>query len=536
MLPHVAFLFFIQKFMWFKKLWLSKEILERILAKGYENPTPIQEWVIPLLLNWEKDIIWQAQTWTGKTASFALPILENLDWRKKKVQAIILTPTRELAIQVANEIKSFSPKNVKIQLLYWGQSLSKELQWLKNNPQIVVWTPWRMLDHLINRKTLDLSWIRYFVLDEADEMLNMWFIDDIEEILKHTPENKQILLFSATMPKAIKELAKKYLKNYDEVKIERKELTNPNIIQKHFKVSQKNKFDALCRVLETEPDFYGIVFCRTKADVDEVSSKLVQKWYKAEWLHGDISQNLREKTLGRFKNQWIKILVATDVAARWIDINNLTHVINYTLPDNPETYTHRIWRTGRAGKKWEAISFVTPKELRNLAVIEKTIKTKIPQEDLPDVDQLIQSKRNRLKNIVEEKIQQDHLQYEDLANELLKLWKHEKVLAAILEEAYWNEFNQLHYKNIQTEEFGKWEKRLFVAKWRQHGIKKPSDLIRWIENEIWMKLWDVGRIDIKDNFSFINLNESDAEVVINHFKKVNKRRPMITLAKEKSRN
>jgi len=520
--------------MWFEKLWLSKEILQKIKEKGYENPSPIQEGVIPLLLNSEKDIIWQAQTWTGKTASFALPILENLDWRKKKVQAIILTPTRELAIQVANEIKSFSPKSVKIQLLYGWQSLTKELSWLKQNPQIIVGTPWRVMDHLLKRRTLDLSAIRYFVLDEADEMLNMWFIDDIEEILKHTPENKQILLFSATMPRAIKDLAKKYLKNYDEVKIERKELTNPNIIQKHFKVSHKNKFDALTRVLETEPDFYWIVFCRTKSDVDEVSSKLVQKWYKAEGLHWDISQNLREKTLWRFKNQWIKILVATDVAARWIDVNNLTHVINYTLPENPEAYTHRIWRTWRAGKTGEAISFVTPKELRNLSWIEKTIKTKIEEWKLPEVKDLIKSKQDRLKNLVLEKIQNDWLVYEDLASSLLKLWDHTKVLAAVLEEAYGNEFNELHYKKIQTENFGQWEKRLFVARWRMDWIKSPRDLIRWIESEIWTKLWDVGRIDIKDKFSFISLNESDAYIVIQYFKKQNKRRPLVSEAKARN--
>ena len=521
--------------MWFKKLWLSEKLLKKIKQKGYQDPTPIQEWVIPLLLNSQKDIIWQAQTWTGKTASFALPILENLDKRKKKVQAIILTPTRELAIQVANEIKSFAD-DIKIQLLYGGQSISKELSQLKQNPHIVVGTPWRIMDHLINRKTLDLSWIRYFVLDEADEMLNMGFIDDIEEILKHTTENKQILLFSATMPKAIKQLAQNYLKDYDEVKIERKELTNPNIIQKHFKVSGKNKFDALCRVLETEPDFYGIVFCKTKADVDEVSSKLVQKWYKAEGLHWDISQHLREKTLWRFKNQWIKILVATDVAARWIDINNLTHVINYSLPENPETYTHRIWRTWRAGKTWEAISFVTPKDIKNLALIEKIIKAKIPQAQLPQIEDLIQAKRQRLENIVKEKLQQDHLQYEDFASQLLKLGNHEKVLAAILEEAFGNEFNQLHYKQIPQENFEEKEVRLFVAKWKQDGITNPPALIKWIENQIWTKLQDVGRIIIKDNFSFINVNESDAAIILDHFKKLNKRKPIITLAKQKSRH
>ena len=278
------------------------------------------------------------------------------------------------------------------------------------------------------------------------------------------------------------------------------------------------------------------MFCKTKADVDEVSSKLVQKWYKAEGLHWDISQHLREKTLWRFKNQWIKILVATDVAARWIDINNLTHVINYSLPENPETYTHRIWRTWRAGKTWEAISFVTPKDIKNLALIEKIIKAKIPQAQLPQIEDLIQAKRQRLENIVKEKLQQDHIQYEDFASQLLKLGNHEKVLAAILEEAFGNEFNQLHYKQIPQENFEEKEVRLFVAKWKQDGITNPPALIKWIENQIWTKLQDVGRIVIKDNFSFINVNESDAAIILDHFKKLNKRKPIITLAKQKSRH
>ncbi len=308
----------------FKDLWINDFLLKKIQKKWYKNPSPIQEAVIPLLLKWEKDIIWQAQTGSWKTAAFALPLLQKIDPNFKSVQAVILAPTRELAIQIANEFKSFSDKNLRIQLLYGWQSIQKELDGLKRKPQIVIWTTWRILDHLINKKSLDVNNLKYLVLDEADEMLNMWFIEDIEKILKYTPENKQILLFSATMPKAIKNLAMKYLNKPDEVKIERKELTNPNIEQKYYMVDNKNKFDALCRILETEPDFYGIIFCRTKSDVDEISKNLLKKWYKAEAIHWDISQNLRERTLWRFRNQAVKILVATDVAARWIDINNLT--------------------------------------------------------------------------------------------------------------------------------------------------------------------------------------------------------------------
>jgi ATP-dependent RNA helicase DeaD len=517
----------------FADLWLSQKLLEKIEKKGYTNPSPIQEGVIPLLLNSDKDIIWQAQTWTWKTAAFALPILERLEKDNKNVQALILTPTRELSIQVAEEIKSFTDNDVKVQLIYGGQSISKELDGLKRKPQIVVGTTWRVIDHILRKKSLKVDNLKYLVLDEADEMLNMGFVEDIEQILQYTPENKKTLLFSATMPKGIRNIVNKYIKDHNEVKIEKKELTNPNIEQKYFRVDDKNKFDALCRILEVEPDFYGIVFCRTKADVDDITSKLVQKWYKAEWLHWDISQNLRERTLWRFKNQVVRVLVATDVAARWIDVNNLTHVINYTLPENPEVYTHRIWRTGRAWNKWEAISLVGRKEWRSLAWIEKTIKTKIQEVELPKVEELIKAKRERLINKTAELLEkQENPKYLDLASDLLKLGEAEKVLSAVLEEAFGSEYLETHYKKLVSKQYNVWgETRLFIARWKLDNIKNPGQLIKFVENETGHKLWDVGRIDIKDKFSFMNVTEDDAYVILRHFKK--DRRPIITQAKER---
>ena len=517
----------------FADLWLSEKILEKIEKKWYKYPSPIQEWVIPLLLKSEKDIIWQAQTWTWKTASFAIPILERLDVNSKDVQALILTPTRELAIQIWEEIKSFADKWVKIQLVYGWQNYSKEIEWFKRKPQIVVWTTWRIIDHITRKKTLKVDNLKYLVLDEADEMLNMWFVEDIEQILKYTPENKKTLLFSATMPKWIRNIVNKYIKEYNEVKIEKTELTNPNIIQKYYKVDDKDKFDALCRIIEIEFDFYWLIFCRTKANVDEVSSKLIQRWYKAEWIHWDISQNLREKTLARFKNKAIKILVATDVAARWIDINDLTHVINYNLPENPETYTHRIWRTARAGKSWEAISFVWRKDSRILAWIEKTIKTKIKQEQLPDSKNIVKIKKERLINNTNELLQKkEKFKYLELAKDLFKLWESDKVLSIILEEGFGNEFDISHYKTIKDLKHNTWAQRLFIAKWKLDNINNPGKLIQFIEWEIWQKLWDVWRIDIKDKFSFISLEENDAYVVLTHFKKINPRRPIVSKAKE----
>lgn len=332
----------------FADLGLSPEMLEKIAKKGYQYPSAIQAGVIPLLLNGDKDIIGQAQTGTGKTASFALPILERLDQKSEHVQALILAPTRELAIQVAEEIKSFTDAKTKVQLLYGGQNIRDEISGLKRKPQIVVGTPGRVIDHLSKKKTLRIENLNYFVLDEADEMLNIGFKEEIEEIIQFTPEQKKVLLFSATMPKGIKDIVHKYIKDHDKISIERKELTNSNIEQKCYKVSVRDKFEALCRVVEVEFDFYGIIFCKTKADVDDVAARLMNRGYKVEGIHGDIDQKMREKTLARFKNGAIKILVATDVAARGIDVNNLTHVVNYSLPDNPETYTHRIGRTGRA--------------------------------------------------------------------------------------------------------------------------------------------------------------------------------------------
>jgi ATP-dependent RNA helicase DeaD len=523
----------------FADLGLSEKILKKIEEKWYKNPSAIQAWVIPLLLNGEKDIIGQAQTGTGKTAAFGLPVLERIDSKSKEIQVLVLAPTRELAIQVAEELNSFADSDTKIQLLYGGQNIRDELQGLKRKPQIVVGTPGRVIDHLIKRKTLNIENLKYFILDEADEMLNIGFKDDIEEILQYAPEDKKTLLFSATMPRGIKEIVNKYIKDHDLVAIERKELTNSNITQKCYKVNSRDKFEALCRVIEVEFDFYGIVFCRTKADVDTVAANLMTRGYKVEGIHGDIDQKMREKTLTRFKTLAIKILVATDVAARWIDVNNLTHVVNYSLPDNPEVYTHRIWRTGRAWNKWEAISFVDRKDGRMLSWIERTIKLKIKVEKLPEIAEVIEFKKKRLINNTKEVLESwVDLTYIDLAEQLLELWDAPKVLASILKEGFWNEFSEIHYKNINTSNDSSknpsgapdWEKRLFIAKGRLDNYT-PGSLIQFIENEIWRKLWDIGKIDVMREFSFMNVKEEDAWEILDYFKSKNPRKPLVVEAK-----
>lgn len=535
----------------FADLGLSEKMLAKITAKGYKYPSAIQAWVIPLLLNGNKDIIGQAQTGTGKTAAFGLPILERLDTKSSDIQTLILAPTRELAIQVADEIKSFAEAGTKIQLLYGGQNIRDELMGLKKNPQIVVGTPGRVIDHLTKRKTLKIENIKYFILDEADEMLNIGFKEEIEQIIEYTPKEKKVLLFSATMPKSIKDIVNKYIKDHDLVSIERNELTNSNIEQKCYKVNERDKFEALCRVIEVEFDFYWILFCRTKADVDNVAVQLMTRGYKVEGIHGDIDQKMREKTLARFKNGAIKILVATDVAARWIDVNNLTHVINYSLPDNPETYTHRIGRTGRAGNKGEAISFVSRKDSRILSWVERTIKSKIKVETLPKVHDVIEYKKKRLIDNTRELLTDVwELHYVDLAKDLLELWDSALVLAAILKEGYGKEFSTTHYSDLKEENFSTdsrdsrdfrsprasaWvagQKRLFVAKGKLDWFT-PWSLIQFIEKETNSKLGDVWTIDILREFSFINLADSDADMVLRYFKDENPRKPVIVEAKAK---
>lgn len=521
----------------FSDLGLSDKMLKAIEAKGYEYPSPVQAGVIPLLLNGDKDIIGQAQTGTGKTASFGIPLLERLDKNKKGVQAIVLAPTRELAIQVAEEIQSFSIDGVNIQLLYGGQNVRDELQGLKRGPQIVVGTPGRVKDHLMKRKTLNLDTIDYFILDEADEMLNIGFKEEIEEILEHTPEEKKVLLFSATMPKAIQEIVHKYIGDHDKVTIKREEKTNKNITQVCYKVKEGDKFEALCRVIEVEFDFYGIIFCRTKADVDDVASRLMNRGYKVEGIHGDIDQSMREKTLARFKNKSISILVATDVAARGIDVNNLTHVVNYSLPDSAETYTHRIGRTWRAGNKGEAISFVSRRDSRMLIFIERLIKQKIEVAKLPEVAQVIEFKKKRLVSNTQEFIEaKEGEKYFELAKELLTLGEAHEVLAALIKEGYGNEFSETHYNMIKEDgrpvDSGNGTKRLFVAKGKNDNLS-PGALIKFLEREVGSKLGDIGNIEVMREFSFVNVTEDDAELILAVFKQKNKRKPLVVEAKSR---
>lgn len=366
----------------FENLGLSKSSLEAIKRKGFEVPTDIQREVIPRLLSGDVDIIGQSQTGTGKTAAFALPLIEAIDPTLKKVQAIILTPTRELALQVADEIKSLrGKKRVYVYALYGGQSIRPQIRALERGIHIVVGTPGRVLDH-INRRTLDLSLVRFFILDEADRMLDMGFIEDIEKIMEKTPEEKRILMFSATMPMGILLLAKKYMRDPEVVLVSRDELVPGMVEQEYVEVLPARKYKKLKEVLEGE--FYGIIFCHTKSETRELSDRLRREGFRAEALNGDMSQAAREKTFKRFKERKTRILVATDIAARGLDVREISHVVNYSLPMNPEQYIHRIGRTGRMGKKGRAVTFLEPGELGRFKRITRDARVEVKRSDLSE--------------------------------------------------------------------------------------------------------------------------------------------------------
>ena len=372
----------------FSDLGLNEQMLHAVQALGYERPTPIQEQTIPLLLE-GRDVLGQAQTGTGKTAAFALPLIARLDMAAKLPQILVLAPTRELAIQVAEAFQQYGHhiKGFHVLPVYGGQSYEIQLRQLKRSPQVIVGTPGRVMDH-IRRGTLKLESLQAMVLDEADEMLRMGFIDDVDWILEHTPKGRQTALFSATMPSAIRRIAEAHLNNPEQVTIKDKTSTASTIRQRYWMVSGRNKMDALTRILEFEPFEGVLIFVRTKTATVEIAERLEARGYGATALNGDIQQNQREKIVGQLKKGKIDIVVATDVAARGLDVERISHVINYDIPHDTESYVHRIGRTGRAGRKGDAILFVAPREQRMLASIERATRQKVEQLVMPTTEQI----------------------------------------------------------------------------------------------------------------------------------------------------
>ena len=369
----------------FEELGLRPELLKAVEKLGFVEPMPIQEQVIPYMLNENTDLVGLAQTGTGKTAAFGLPILNMIDVNEKKIQALVLSPTRELCIQIANDLKHYAEfiPQIKVVPVYGGENIVTQFKELDVTPQILVATPGRLID-LIERKKVSLSEIKYLVLDEADEMLNMGFIEDIETILQGVPEDRRTLLFSATMPAEIADIAKKYMKNYHEISVGIRNSGAENVEHFYYMVKAQNRYLALKRIVDINPDIYGIVFCRTRQETKEVADKLMQDGYNADALHGDLSQAQRDYVMNRFRIHNLQLLVATDVAARGLDVSDLTHIINYNLPDENEVYIHRSGRTGRAGKQGVSISIIHVKELHKIKALEKITKKQFTRLMVPN--------------------------------------------------------------------------------------------------------------------------------------------------------
>lgn len=387
---------------------------------GFEEATAIQVQTVPVALQ-GRDLIGQAQTGTGKTAAFGIPLIERLNENSGNIQGVVLTPTRELAVQVAEEINKIAQfKNISALPIYGGQDITRQIKALKKRPQIIVATPGRFMDHM-RRKTIRLDAIEIVVLDEADEMLNMGFIDDIKEILQEVPDNRQTLLFSATMPRAIQEIAQQFMTEPTLISVKSKEVTVPNIEQQYMEVAEKQKFDVLCRLLDIHSPELAIIFGRTKRRVDELSEALTKRGYGAEGIHGDLNQAKRDSVLRKFKEGTIEVLVATDVAARGLDISGVTHVFNFDIPQDSESYVHRIGRTGRAGKTGLAITFVTSREIDHLRLIERATNRRMERRSVPSMAEAMEGQQKMAIEKILEVSGRDNLQaYKTLAEQLLE--------------------------------------------------------------------------------------------------------------------
>ncbi|MDI1253120.1 DEAD/DEAH box helicase [Thermomonas sp.] len=540
----------------FSDLGLPESLMQALRTVGYESPSPIQAATIPPLLA-GRDLIGQAQTGTGKTAAFALPALAQLTSPAGKPQVLVLAPTRELAIQVAEAFQKYATHIPGFHVLpiYGGQSYQPQLSALKRGVHVVVGTPGRVIDHL-ERGSLDLSQIRCLVLDEADEMLRMGFIDDVEAVLKKTPESRQVALFSATMPSQIKRIAQTYLKDPVEISIKSQTATAENIRQRFWMVSGINKLDALTRILEAEPFEAMIVFARTKLGTDELAEKLAARGFSAAAINGDVDQKMRERTIQRLKDGQIDILVATDVAARGLDVDRISHVLNYDIPYDTESYVHRIGRTGRAGRKGEAILFVAPRERGMLGAIERATRQKIEQMNLPSVDAVNENRVAKFLGKIE-----GALAHEDLSvfRDLVERYEREKnvpavEIAAALAKLMQGKTPLLLAQPVRAErafeprearpvrdhgerpqrerteraprehapkhgapEVGMRTYRIDVG--HQHGVQ-PGNIVGAIANEADLEARFIGRIDIRDDFTLVDLPDGMPAELLAHLQTV----------------
>jgi ATP-dependent RNA helicase DeaD len=514
----------------FSDLGLSEATLKAITELGYEEPTPVQEQTIRLMLE-GSDVIAQAQTGTGKTAAFALPIIQNLDPDIRSPQALILTPTRELAIQVAEAFQSYSKYYQRLSVLavYGGQPIERQLRALERGVQVVVGTPGRIMDHM-RRKTLKLGPVRHVVLDEADEMLNMGFIEDIELILQETSKDRQTALFSATMPSPIANLARRYMHDAKRVTVAAEKRSTPQIRQTYFEVGKRDKFEVLSRILDYELPTAAIIFCRTKLEVDSLVQRLTARSYAAEALHGDLNQVQRDRVMGKFRSEQIDLLVATDVAARGLDVDHITHVINYDIPLDPEIYVHRIGRTGRAGRTGLAISLVTNREARLWQIVQRTVGKPIQKMKLPTLGDVVNRRRERFKDTLKETLAEEGLEpfltmAEELGTEFEPLQMAAAAFKLLLgdtpditedklaepEETHRPRRERREVRDVRPYKESKRVRdddgdstRLRIDVGREEGVR-PGDIVGAIANEANIPGYSIGAIEIHDHYSMVDV-------------------------------
>ena len=512
----------------FSEIGLNDKILKAISDLGFENPTPIQEQSIPYVLNEESDLIALAQTGTGKTAAFGLPVIQKINENKTQTQSIILCPTRELCLQITKDLISYSKylKKIKITAVYGGANIQTQIRSLNSGSQIVVGTPGRVID-LIKRKKLKLKDVEFVILDEADEMLNMGFKDDLDTILAETPEEKQTLLFSATMPKEVLKITKNYMYSPHQIEVAHRNEGAKNVEHHFYMVNARDRYKALRRLCDVNPNIYGIVFCRTRRETKDVSDKLMQDGYNADAIHGDLSQAQRDHVMHRFRKKNLQILVATDVAARGIDIDELTHVINYNLPDDNEVYVHRSGRTGRAGKKGISIIIAHSREKRKLKLIERMIKKELTQKQVPGGQEICEVQlMSLIDKIVDTDVSPHIEQYLNVIEEKLAHLNKEELLKHFVS----TEFNRFlsFYKNapdlnIKSKKEKNNERiaengfsRFFINLGKTHRLE-PQNLIGLINEYTRNRNHIIGKIDIMKNFSFFEVEKSAEKEILEGF-------------------
>jgi len=528
----------------FSKLGISDDVVNAVKELGFENPTPIQEQAIPVLLEGSNDFVGLAQTGTGKTAAFGLPLLELIDFKSNKPQALVLCPTRELCLQIANDIRNFSKNTpgASVVAVYGGANIMQQLREIRNGVQIVVATPGRMLD-IIGRKAIDFSNVKYVVLDEADEMLNMGFQEDINDILSTTPDEKKTWLFSATMPPEVRRIAKNYMENPTELTMGTKNTGNVNIEHEYYIVKARDKYAALKRIVDYNPDIFGVVFCKTKMDTQDVAEHLIKDGYNADALHGDLSQQQRDKVMQRFRDRNMQLLIATDVAARGIDVNNVTHVINYALPDEIESYTHRSGRTGRAGKTGVSICIINAKETGKIRQIERIIGKQFTKAELPTGFDVCEKQLfglvHRVHNVEVNEEQIDKYMSR-INDEFADLSKEEviKKFASLEFNRFLEYYQNAPDLNLSADDRERGERgdrrergerggrgaeagysRLFINVGSVDEFTR-GDLLSFVCNNGRISGKAVGKIDLKGVFSFVEVESAAAETLLANFKDV----------------